>query len=471
MTATVTAVGSPRPRTRTLRLIPALEAYPRVVAVAQTWPGKALLLAYSAVLLGFLRADWLWVVGLLALTSFFPQRRRAVVALGTTGAALLLPNLEGLRLGHTAATLLVFALGGALFAAARRFPNARFLRRPVMLLIAGFVAYVALIAWQPAALPGDAFAWQVAAALATYQWFIGYALLDRSSPQADGTLRQVGTFAPFWGSTCTPYPKGASNLRKIEARTATDLAVTQLKGMKLLLWCLLLLAAHRLFLWVAYSRLQILPLTGALDLIAHGRSPGWLACWSSVLCNFGDQLFAVTLLGHQIIACCRLAGFAALRNTYRPFESRTIADFWNRYYYYFKELLVDFFYYPAFVRYFKAYPRLRRYFAVFAAVFVGDLYYHLFRNVGFIRLQGFWHALAMMDVYAVQCALLTVAICFSQARGRAVRRSESAVGRGLALARVILFYCFMFSFVDESFTFSLGVHVRLFGSLLGLPIQ
>jgi len=45
-----------------------------------------------------------------------------------------------------------------------------------------------------------------------------------------------------------------------------------------------------------------------------------------------------------------MAGFATLRNTYRPLESRSIAEFWNRYYYYFKEMLISFFFYPTFFR-------------------------------------------------------------------------------------------------------------------------
>ena len=36
-----------------------------------------------------------------------------------------------------------------------------------------------------------------------------------------------------------------------------------------------------------------------------------------------------------MIACVRMAGFRALRNTYRPLESRTVAEFWNRYAFYF----------------------------------------------------------------------------------------------------------------------------------------
>ena len=93
-------------------------------------------------------------------------------------------------------------------------------------------------------------------------------------------------------------------------------------------------------------------------------------------------------MGARFIAGCRMAGFNALRNSYRPLSSRTIAEFFNRFYYYFKELLVDFFFYPAFLRYWKGHKRLRMIFATFAAVFFGNSFYHLTRDWQFIRDDG-----------------------------------------------------------------------------------
>src|SRR6187431_953360 len=60
------------------------------------------------------------------------------------------------------------------------------------------------------------------------------------------------------------------------------------------------------------------------------------------------ELFAVTLelaaSGHMVIGCLRLFGFNVFRNTYKPLLAQSIVDFWNRFYYYFKELLVEFFF-------------------------------------------------------------------------------------------------------------------------------
>src|SRR6202008_162066 len=89
--------------------------------------------------------------------------------------------------------------------------------------------------------------------------------------------------------------------------------------------------------------------------------------WTALVLDVVFSALALATAGHQAIAVARLAGYRLPRNTWRPLESRSLADFWNRYYYYFKELLVDFFFLPAFLRAFRRHPRLRIFFATFMA--------------------------------------------------------------------------------------------------------
>jgi hypothetical protein len=453
-------------RLRALRLIPALETYPSLVARVQTVPGKLVLLVLFGALLAVLSPTWAPVMLFLTLSTFLPAHRRVVLTVGSLVFSLVLPNLLEPAPIRTAMTAVVLALGAVLYAASRRWPQAPLLSRPVRSLLVGTALFVAWVGWQPGAFAATSWAWQLAGMLVKTQYFIAYALLDRLSAQADSTMAQVGTFMPYWGGAITPYPKGAANLRKIEAKDAEALAVTQLKGFKLLLWSAVLAGGYRAFEALAFTRLELPTLDQTLGALSTHTPPTVLECWEALLGNFALQLFHLSVLGHRIIACCRMAGFAALRNTYRPLEARTIAEFWNRYYYYFKELLVDVFYYPAFVRYFKKTPVLRRNFAVFAAVFFGNLYYHFFRSLSMVQTEGFVAALKRMDVYAVQCLMLACAISISQEYNR-----NRPPARGpLALVRVSLFYCVMFAFVDESFTFPLRVHLRFFGRMLGLDV-
>ena len=452
-----------------LRLVPPLETYPRAVAAVQTPAGKLVMLAGFVTLLSLVSPGWVPIGSFLVLASLVPSRhRRALVAGGTVVWAFVWPASAGEPAILLAGQALVFLFAGLMYAASRRFSRSALLARPVALLMALVTVYLAVVGARPGSFPQEGLAWAVAHALCSYQWFIGYALLDRFAAAGEPVWKQLGTFAPFWGSTTSPFPKGAANWRKIEARTPEALAITQLKGLKLLLWCVLLHFAQRGYRWAAFHSLGILSISEAFRAVANDVPLSFGASWSSILCSFFERLFDLTVFGHTIVACCRMAGFAALRNTYRPFEARNVADFWNRYYYYFKELLVDFFYYPTFLRYFKHHPRLRRTFAVFATVFFGNIYFHFVRDDHWIQKIGFGAAVRQMDVYAVQCMMLAVAISFSQAQRAASRGKSWLLERAFPFAKVLVSYCLIFAFVDEEFLVPLRVHLRFFARLFGI---
>jgi hypothetical protein len=461
-------------RTRGFRLIPPLDTYPQAVALVQTPVGKVLLLVGFTAVLSQLSSTWVLAAPFLALAAFVPSaHRRALVALGTLASAFVWPFREGGGLPAIIPALLgtglVFLFGGTMYLAARRFFRSRLFARPVLLLLVLAAVYLMVVGARPGLFPSGGLAWSVAHALCQYQWFIGYALLDRMAKPPEPVWKQVGTFAPFWGSTATPFPKGASNLRRIEARTPEALAVSQLKGFKLVLWAGLLMTGLLAFERAAHRWLGVLSMHDALLAFVRGAPLGTGASWAAILCNFVERLFGMSIVGHVIIACCRMAGFAALRNTHRPLEARNVADFWNRYNYYFKELVVEFFYYPTFVRYFKRRPRLRRIFAVFATAFFGNVYYHFVRDDWWIERLGFLGALRQMDVYAVQCILLAVAISVSQARRTGPQGKGWLRARALPLGAVVVSYCLMFAFVDEEYVAPMRVHLQFFARLLGIP--
>jgi hypothetical protein len=458
---------------RAVRLIPPLETYPWAGVLAQTAAGKVLLLVGFTALLSRLSASWVLISPFLALAAFVPSaQRRTLVAVGTLCWAFVWPlraaggGVAGLV--AIAGPGLIFLFGAGMYLAALRFPRAPLFARPVLFLLLLGAAYLAVVGARPGLFPSGGLAWSVGRAICQYQWFIGYALLDRLARPPEPVWKQLGTFAPFWGSTAVPYPKGASNWRRIEARTPEALAVSQLKGLKLILWAGLLTVGFLAFERAVHQGLGVLAIDDALLALARGTPLGIGASWAVILCNFVERLFEITIVGHVIIACCRMAGFAALRNTHRPFEARNVADFWNRYNYYFKELAVEFFYYPTFLRYFKRHPRLRRIFAVFATAFFGNIYFHLVRDDHWIQTIGFSAAVRQMDVYAVQCMMLAVAISFSQARRVPSAGKSWVQARAFPLAGVLVSYCLMFTFVDEDFLFPLRVHVRFFVRLFGI---
>jgi D-alanyl-lipoteichoic acid acyltransferase DltB (MBOAT superfamily) len=135
-----------------------------------------------------------------------------------------------------------------------------------------------------------------------------------------------------------------------------------------------------------------------------------------------------------------MAGFNAVRNTRRPLTSRTIAEFYNRVYYYFKELLVTFFFYPTYFRYFKNRPKLRVFAATLAAAGFGNALFHFLRNIEFIMQKGLWHALVDFQVYAIYTLILGVAIAFSQLRSL---ERHAQGGRFTGPLCVLIFYCLL----------------------------
>ncbi|MGB0063972.1 MAG: hypothetical protein WBP85_05950, partial [Terracidiphilus sp.] len=302
-------------------------------------------------------------------------------------------------------------------------------------------------------------------ASASYVWFICYALTDRTSRPAKDTTLELATFRPLWGSTSTPFPKGAAYLRRIEAKTPEQLAVTQLKGLKLLVWAIMLAILERGWIWLFHGYLKIPSPVEAITMSVHGTPLSWAIRWLSQILFFFEVTLRFAVFGHQIIAICRMAGFNAVRNSYRPLSATTIAEFFNRFYYYFKELLVDFFFYPTFLRFFKRHRGLRVFFATFVAIAFGNSFYHLARDWQFLQRDGLWRGLASYQVQFFYNVMMATAIGVSQLRKRSPNASGFFRRRIVQPAGVIFFYCLLGVFGDETRSYTLGVHLKYLASL------
>jgi hypothetical protein len=139
-------------------------------------------------------------------------------------------------------------------------------------------------------------------------------------------------------------------------------------------------------------------------------------------------------MGHVYVGALRLCGFNVFRNTYKPLLAHTIVDFWGRFYYYFKELLVDMFFYPTFLRCFKRWPKLRLFAAVFAAAFLGNMYYHSLWMPCKLINEDFTPILSYLSSYWLYCLLLTAGIYVSMLRIQG--RAGSATPPGTAAAKL-----------------------------------
>lgn len=455
--------------------------------LAQTVPGKLALLAVFAVMYSLESQQWLAMCAFILPIAFLPKYRRALVACGTVYWLLFhnswcdwtmvrtIAAREGARVNFAllipvaVATFLAFAAGFCWTVS--RWRAARLMRRPILLLGLCYSALLLGACYLPVTPAWRVYLWTAILLLGTYFWFIGYTLLDRNSRDRDRLPLQMGAWFPFWvggWTSHTPFPKGAAYLRRIEARTPEDFAVTQIKGLKLLLWTLILTVMFMVFHGITRAWLHIPPFQEAFaNSVARRPYPRSLE-WASLIDDFLVTMLTLSIRGNAVIACCRMAGFRAFRNTYRPFRARTIAEFWNRYYYYFKELLVEFFFYPAFARYFKHHRRVRVFFATFCAATLGNLAFHFIRDIQYVAELGLAKALMGFHVYGFQCLVLGIAIGISQLRGK--KRSANTPwlrGQVLPGAWMLGFFCLLHIFDYFGRTCPISEHFRFLFSLLG----
>lgn len=447
------------------RLIPRVEKMPSAVSFAQTAPGKTLMLAlFGCGMWIFLRdfPEWAVLLTSVSIATFMPTLRHLLLAAAPLFLVVLKNFKDPLLLSLTFGVVLAGAL---LYWCANRWPQSYFGRRPVAHLLSGFVAIILFASATPAHSVLNVVAWNIVGILTNYVWFIAYALLDRNSKWSDDFKLELATFRPIWGSTVTPFPKGAANLRRIEAKTSERLAIVQLKGLKLLIWAFLLGSLQVRWNLFFHDYLKIPTPVQSLTMSVRGMPFAWHVRWESQILFFFEVALRFAVTGHVFIAACRMAGFDALRNSYRPLSSTTIAEYFNRFYYYFKELLVDVFFYPTFLRYCKKHRRLRTFFATFVAIAFGNSFFHLTRDWHFIRSEGPWKALAGYQVLFFYNLLLATAVGISQMR-KGDPRAKSFVRRRIVQPLGVLsFYCVLGVFGDESRLYPLGEHLKYLANL------
>jgi len=460
----------PTARMRSFRIIPRIETYPSFVSLAQTSFGKlGLLIVFGLLLYPADHRSWL-VLACLVVPTFRPKWRHLAVSVGTlvyTGAMLWTQSDRPLR--AFALVALVFVLGDVLVSAASR-QRTPIGRHPILFLLGGFTGLILIGCWLPAhshhRLSGVV--WQFTMILATYVWFIGYVLLNQEAKPLHRFGLELGSLRPFWGSTNTPFPNGPACLRQIEAKDTEQLAITQLKGLKLLAWSILLSLFLSAYTWFFHKYLGIPFYDRALYLSTLHTPLSSLVCWESLILDFFNTLIVISIWGHRVIACCRMAGFEALRNTYRPLSSTTVADFFNRFYFYYKELLVRFFFFPTYHRLPASWGRFRMTIAIFVAVCLGNAYYHFTRDLGYLRSLGLWESVKSFQVFFFYCVVLAAAISISRMRDRPDPSRGFVRGTVVPAFLVSTFYCLLHIFATTDRSYPLVEHLRFLGHLFFL---
>lgn len=350
----------------------------------------------------------------------------------------------------------------------RRNPKSFLARRPLITLL----AVEALLCVLPVldvmqGLP-RVLLWSMLIILTPYVWFLTYAITDQRSRDPSDPVFQMAVLRPFWSPAYLPFGKGAAFLRKNLSKTPRDLAVTQLKAIKLLLWSNALLSMKRGLVWIFQDQMGVPGLGEAIDAFLLGQPFPIVVAWISLILATAKYSLTIALWAGFFIGIARLAGYRLPRGSWRPLESRTLMEYFNRFHYYFKELLVDHFFVPTFFSVFRNRPRLRMFFATFMAAGVGNALWHFLYNIEMVATMGLARALESFTSYAFYCLTLATGIGLSQVRAsRGIRPPSSLFGKLYSFLFVWSFVVCLHVFGDESRNHSLTERFLFFLNLFG----
>jgi len=443
-------------------------------------------------LIAWLQAQW-------AVVWFTPRRRRIVLSIGAVGTVIAAVLHRSAKwpdyltaapwLTPYLALPILFGLLYWLYLSAVHFRSLPDVirRRPQISLHLLFWVILTIV-WLT---PDDGSLWRSVLVLFALIfpfliWRCGYMLLSGQRGKTMGTAFRDHLFYlwPVWGGTHTPAGKGWDYLSQREAQSTDAYARSFLAGIKLLIlsriWRLsLILLGGFVYSDPANSLTHLLG--GAslgiprFRMIVSGNvNVSLLTTWISLYLELVRETLQIAALGHLWIGILRLFGFNVFRNTYKPLVAESIIDFWNRYYYYFKELLVEFFFYPTYLRYFRTRPKLRMFAAVFAAAFVGNMYYHLLKATDDLLADQFAKIWQQLSPRLVYCFLLALGIYFSMLRQQKLRgrieRADAGTEKLRKLRRIAAVWTFfsLINFWDIRSSLSLFERAKFFLTLFGL---
>ncbi|MFN8611460.1 MAG: hypothetical protein U0931_28195 [Vulcanimicrobiota bacterium] len=304
--------------------------------------------------------------------------------------------------------------------------------------------------------------------LGAYLIYLAYALRDQLAARPSPIWFQLATFHPYFSGTWIPIGLGAANLRNAQCRSARELAICQLKALKLVCYSWVMFRLGDAFVALR-ARWAIPEFAGLLHAQLGGSAfYSRATCWISLILSFFEGMVMAICWGNLLVACARLGGFRILQQVYKPLAATSIADYWNRISFYYKQVVVDLFFFPAYIGFFKNSPRVRQGFAILMAAGLGNLVYHWRNLVSLLAREGLSKTLWGMQTYFVYCFFLVLGLWISQLQVQNRDRRLSSVGRVVALIRIVLFYCLLSIFDEIHTPYSPLERFGFIGYLMGL---
>jgi hypothetical protein len=432
---------------RVYRFISQLHENPGLIGFASTRAGQFLVWLTATLLLLPNRRVVLLVSPILGLLFLFPTRHRIILALGALAAFFKIAGDRGL------AEPLPLAIGFAIvlmssylyFLLASRYRSLPGFVQRYPMAIAHLPTLILIgVLWCRWAGTGPReLSPQLAAALslAPYlMWRWSYLLFSGRSGQVEGSRFRdhIIYLLPSFGGSNVPFGKGYDYLYAHTADDRNAMARSRLAGLKLLVLVVLWRFVKRLLEAAAYGThnakinyflggwdMGLVPLATQLA----SDSPGDVAMGTGlamILLSLFEHVLFIAIFGHLIIGCLRLFGFNVFRNTYKPLLAESLVEYWNRFYYYFKELLVTFFFYPTFLVAKRLPATARVFVSIMAAAFLGNFYYHVTRDMRLYLESPGEDIIAMLLPWLLYAFFLGIGIFISMIREKKRRRNKSS---------------------------------------------
>ena len=303
-----------------LRSFLAIDEREVVIAFAQTPAGKTLLVVIALAILLLppvvKRLDppiWsIVVIGVAAAHAYLPSCRGLILFFSAWLTTLFwLPVVSPYDYASTALVLIVCWLS---LVYVRHFKTHLLARRPVVALL-GCLAVMTFGSARMPAGPLQDMSWSFLVIFSIYIWYLCYAIVDVRGRNPAPDLIQMGVQKAFWLTSSTPIGKGAAFLLKHLSTTPRELAITQIKAVKLLIWMLTLILIQSAIYRVFTVMLGIPKQDQAVAAYIQGNPyPLWIN-WISVVLDTVVFSIYLGVYGHKAIGVARLAGFRHLLNS------------------------------------------------------------------------------------------------------------------------------------------------------------
>jgi len=202
-------------------------------------------------------------------------------------------------------------------------PHAWVARRPFLALLLFEISLSVLANQDVVPVLARVLVWAFIFSLMPYIWYLPAAITDLRAKGADSIVTQLGYLRPFWSPGHLPFGKGPAFLRKHLARDPRDLAITQLKALKLLLWANILIAIRSGLAVLFEDHLGIPSVATAMDAALNGETNSVLFGWLALMLSTAKFSLQVAIWAHLFVGVARLAGYRLPRGCWRPLESRT----------------------------------------------------------------------------------------------------------------------------------------------------